>query len=264
MISSGVHMPASQVMSMLGRDTRLLRAISCKGTTFYAKGGNRPPRLASKGVCMGNSIGLQNPGIQFQLMSLKKFKEEFPDIECWLNLHAPDIPKCLPYIRQAQSYLNTIEINISCPNVGEVDISLNDLEALRNQFGGPLYLKGPPLGLFDVDDPWGALNVIEPHVDGFVISNTLPVQVNLFTDAPFEKYQFGVTGPFLRALNCQTIRKFRNKTKKEIIGCGGIAHISHIEDYLEAGARAVQIGSACLWDPHLPVRLARQWEARYG
>ena len=44
-----------------------LGALSCKGTTLLPREGNLSPRIAETPSGMLNSVGLQNPGVQYFL-----------------------------------------------------------------------------------------------------------------------------------------------------------------------------------------------------
>lgn len=254
-IASGVHLPVNRLASYLGPALDLLTAISCKGTTVQTRAGNAPPRLTSRGPLVANYIGLQNPGLACQLDWIRQFRRLYPRTPVWLNLHAPDVGLALPYLRHHED-IATIEVNMSCPNVQSADVPIAALKELRDQFQGQILVKLPPHAFRGVTNFQEALERYEWIVDGFVLSNSMPTEVASFCDEPFATQQFGVSGPFLLELNCATIRQLRPHTTKILVGCGGVAHVSHVREYQMAGADLVQLGSSCLWDPHLPIRCA--------
>ena len=47
-----------------------------------------------------------------------------------------------------------------------------------------------------------------------------------------------------------------------MIGAGGVRTLEDVDQYIEAGASLVAIGTAGMADPRLPERLAREWERR--
>jgi dihydroorotate dehydrogenase (NAD+) catalytic subunit len=46
--------------------------------------------------------------------------------------------------------------------------------------------------------------------------------------------------------------------KIPVIGLGGIASGEDAAEFLIAGARAVEVGTATFWDPRSPVRIAKE------
>jgi dihydroorotate dehydrogenase (NAD+) catalytic subunit len=71
--------------------------------------------------------------------------------------------------------------------------------------------------------------------------------------------QGGVSGPALLAVGVLATRRVAERTGKPVIGVGGIRTPEDVEQYLEAGATLVEVGTAALTDPRVPGRLARWW-----
>lgn len=98
-------------------DLNKLGGIVTKGTSLKLKDGNKPPRVCETASGMLNSIGLQNPGVeyfmQYDLPWLRKF-----DTNIIVNACGSSIDE---YVELAK-ILNTldidaVELNLSCPNV---------------------------------------------------------------------------------------------------------------------------------------------------
>jgi dihydroorotate dehydrogenase len=257
-------MPLSDLVSYLGEDIFALHAVCTKGTTRFRSPGNQPVRLASRGAWLMNSIGLQNPGLDAQVEDLKLFRKHAPHMRCWLNLYAPDISFAVDVIKALPEELrwDAIEVNASCPNVNTEQISIEALRALRACYNRDIYLKIPPDGFVDDKAFSQGVDCFEPHIDGWVVGNTLPYTVKDFTKEPFQRDTAGLSGPFLLEKNLETVRRLAGIGRRKLIGCGGIYHPSHIDAYLNAGCALVEIGSGSLWDPHLAVKLALKWGAK--
>ncbi|MEG1027774.1 MAG: dihydroorotate dehydrogenase, partial [Oscillospiraceae bacterium] len=91
-----------------------LGGISVKGMTLNEKEGNPPPRIAETPSGMLNSVGLQNPGIDFFL------KYELPNLSqkntaIIANVAGSTIEDCVEIVKRIEgTAVDLIELNISC------------------------------------------------------------------------------------------------------------------------------------------------------
>ena len=54
----------------------------------------------------------------------------------------------------------------------------------------------------------------------------------------------GLSGPAIKPIGVRAVYDVYRETSKEIIGCGGISNFEDVIEYMMAGARAVEIGTA--------------------
>ena len=98
-------------------DIGCLGGIAVKGTTLERREGNPPPRVAETPAGMLNSVGLQNPGVEYFI------REELPYLKNTGVKIIANIAGSTPedYAEMARRLNETdvdmIELNISCPNV---------------------------------------------------------------------------------------------------------------------------------------------------
>jgi len=64
-----------------------------------------------------------------------------------------------------------------------------------------------------------------------------------------------LSGPALLPLVLPQVRQVAQSVTAPVIGCGGIHRPADVRAYLQAGAQAVQVGSAFLVDPGVAARL---------
>lgn len=105
-----------------------LGGISCKGTTLEPRFGNPPVRIAETPSGILNSVGLQNPGVESFV------NDELP----WLSEQGTVVIANIAgstaegYVkaveRLADTKVDMVELNISCPNVKEGEL-LSELPA---------------------------------------------------------------------------------------------------------------------------------------
>lgn len=65
-----------------------------------------------------------------------------------------------------------------------------------------------------------------------------------------------LSGPAIRPLALHAVATLATVVSIPVIGCGGISTVAGARQFLAAGARAVQVGTALLSDPHAAVRIA--------
>ncbi|MGO4834996.1 nitronate monooxygenase, partial [Rhizobiaceae sp. 2RAB30] len=70
----------------------------------------------------------------------------------------------------------------------------------------------------------------------------------------------GLSGPALKPITLRMTYQCARAVSIPVIGCGGIATVDDVVEYLIAGARAVQIGTATFISPNTMPRLIRELE----
>jgi dihydroorotate dehydrogenase (NAD+) catalytic subunit len=241
---------------------RRLDAFVTKTVTPQARQGNEPVRIAETDVGMLNSIGLANPGISRFVRDVlpRLAKLELP---IWVSAGgfcADDYADlCSQLDREAA--VDTIELNVSCPNVTAPDEAAHEIvSAARAVTGKPLYAKLSP-GLPDIAA--AAVAAAEAGADGLSLVNTLR---GLALDAGTLKPLLGtatggLSGPALRPVALAAVYACYRATRLPIVGMGGVETGRHALELLAAGASAVALGTVLFGDPDAPSRIRAELEA---
>lgn len=172
-----------------------------------------------------NKIGLRNPGIE----SVKPFpRYGKPLSQCLLSVHgftAADWDLLLDKVAQLQPL--AVELNISCPNVGEISWP-DHLFAHAVATGVPVIVKIPPIRYEEM-----VRDAVESGVPWIHATNTLPVP------------RGGMSGVPLKPLALDAVRRLRAEFGSElgIIGGGGIRGPQDLVEYAEAGADRFAVGT---------------------
>ena len=66
----------------------------------------------------------------------------------------------------------------------------------------------------------------------------------------------GLSGPAIKPIALRLVYQAARAVKIPVVGLGGIATGEDAAEFLIAGARAVEVGTATFWDPRSPVRIA--------
>jgi dihydroorotate dehydrogenase len=181
-----------------------------------------------------NQIGLRNPGIQWLLERVRAGRIDPADKI--ISIHGFDGGEWrLLLARAAELRPLAIELNMSCPNVGRVDWPADLFE--RAATAGPIVIvKLPPVNYGEM--------VRRAHDAGlrwFHCCNTIPVP------------RGGVSGKPLKPFSIRCIGDVREAASKagvsdevRIIGGGGITSPGDVDEYADAGADRVAIGTKAM------------------
>ena len=244
-------------------DLSKLGAIVTKGTSLEPKQGNPSPRIWETPSGMLNSIGLENPGFKVlvneTLPKLKKYN--VPVIVNFFGKTADDYIKFCEEADEIEG-IDALEANLSCPNVKEGGISfgtctktVNKLVAkMRKKTTKTLIAKLTP----NVTDITSIAKAAEDGgADALTCINTLKAMaIDIHTGKPQLANIFGgLSGPAIKPVAIRCVYEVSQTVKIPVIGCGGISSIDDVHEFLLAGAKAVQIGTANFKDPGILLKL---------
>lgn len=237
-------------------DLNKLGGIAVKGLTLKPKAGNKPPRIAETPSGMLNSVGLQNPGIdyflEYELPWLKKY-----DTRIIVNINGNTIEE---YCELAQKLsicsADMIEINISCPNVKQGGIAFGihpdtvykvtkEVKTVATQ---PIIVKLSPSA---PDIAEVALAAQQGGADAISLINTLPgMAIDVITRRPIlSNITGGLSGPAIKPVALRMVWQVAKVVKIPVIGMGGIMTGEDAIEFMLAGATAVAVGTANLSEP---------------
>jgi dihydroorotate dehydrogenase (NAD+) catalytic subunit len=241
---------------------RELDAFVTKTVTPLAREGNAPVRIAETETGMLNSIGLANPGIDtFRTDVLPRLAEL--GIPIWVSAGgfcANDYADICAQL-DSEPVVDTIELNVSCPNVAAADEAAHEIvTAARTATGKPLYAKLSP-SLPDVAAV--AVAAAEAGADGLSLVNTLRgLSLDTRTLRPtLATATGGLSGPALRSVALAAVYACHRATALPIVGMGGVESGRHALELVAAGGSAVALGTVLFADPGAPVRIRAELEA---
>ena len=239
-----------------------LDAFVTKTVTPLRREGNPPPRIAETDEWMLNSIGLQNPGIDAWVADSYPRLREL-GVSLWVSVGGFSAGDYALVCERLDDLLdvNTLELNLSCPNVDEAPETAAELTAAaRGVTGKPLYAKLSP-ALPDIAA--SAQAVAEAGADGLSLVNTLKgLALDPRTLRPrLARGTGGASGPALRPIALACVDACRSAVDLPIVGMGGIASGRDGVDFLAAGASALALGTVLFSDPGAPARVRAELHA---
>ncbi|MBT4258466.1 MAG: dihydroorotate dehydrogenase [Nitrospina sp.] len=238
-------------------DLNGLGAFSTKGLSLKPKIGNPVPRVIETSSGMLNSIGLENIGIDaFLTEKLTQLKNI--DTCIIVNFFGET---SYEYVEMALALsdverLDALEMNVSCPNIDKGGLQFSSdpsilaelVSAVRKVTKKFLIVKLSP----NVTDITLLARAAEnAGADALSVCNTfVGMSIDLKTRKPhLANKTGGLSGPAIKPLALNLVYKTAQMVKIPVIGIGGITSGDDAVEFLLAGAKAVQIGTANFIDP---------------
>ncbi|MDQ3760117.1 MAG: dihydroorotate dehydrogenase, partial [Actinomycetota bacterium] len=205
---------------------------------------------------MINSIGLPNKGLDGFLAQDLPELAELP-VPLIVSAMAPDREGFVRLVSglDERAEVAAIELNVSCPNVksglivGEQPAeTLALVAALRERTEKPLVVKLTP----NTADPVSvAVAAEEGGADGVSLINTLrAAAIAPGTDKPWlGAGSGGLSGPAVRAIALEQVRRVSGQVSICVIGMGGIETAGDAAEFMSMGADLVAVGTASFRDP---------------
>ena len=244
-------------------DLERLGGFIVKGTTGQHREGNPYPRMAETPSGMLNAVGLQNGGVE------KFCKEVYPrikhlDTHIIVNVSGSSIEEYCDVASQIDELerIPAIELNISCPNVkkGGMGFGTNPemaaqvVSAVRKVYRKTLIVKLTP----NVTSVVEIAKAVEgAGADSVSLINTLlGMAVDVEKQRPcLSTITGGLSGPCVKPVAVRCVWQVAHAVKVPIIGLGGISTAADALEFLMAGAKAVEVGTANFIDPTVTMKI---------
>jgi dihydroorotate dehydrogenase (NAD+) catalytic subunit len=246
-------------------DLNQLGGICTKGLSARPMRGNAPWRIVETHGGMLNAIGLQNIGartfVTEKLPELRKY-----DTRIIPNVFGYTIEEYIEAIQilEEGEGIHGYELNISCPNVKAGGESFaNDArqaaavtEAVKKTSSRPVIVKLSP----NVTDVAAIARAVEAAgADALSLINTaVGMSIDIHTRRPrLANVTGGLSGPAVKPIAVRCVFQAFQAVQIPLIGIGGIATVEDALEFIIAGARAVQVGTANFYDPGASIKIVR-------
>ena len=247
-------------------DLEKLGAIVVKGLYLNPRPGNPPPRLAESPSGLINSIGLQGIGVRaFREKILPQLRGlRTPLIVNVCGETDEEFAAVIDYLNRDKR-IAAYELNISCPNVKEggrcpalsPDHTFSLVKLAKAASRRPLIVKLSP----NVTDIVSIAREAEKAgADGLSLVNTLlAMSIDIETRRPRLANTFGgLSGPAIKPIALRMVYQVASQAGIPVLGMGGIMNGRDALEFLIAGAKAVEVGTANLVDPGASVRIVNE------
>lgn len=251
--ASGTFAPREFAQFM---DLSELGGVIVKGISSIPWNGNPTPRVAETYGGMLNAVGLQNPGVDYFIENDLAFLEQF-DTKVIVNLAGKTIEEyCEVASKLADTSVDLLELNISCPNVKEGGIGFGTsakmaeqvTRAVKKVSKQPLIVKLSP----NVTDITEIAKAVEyAGADAVSLINTLiGMKIDIHKKSPVLANKIGgFSGPAIKPVAVRMVYQVARAVKVPIIGLGGIMTGEDAIEFILAGASAISVGTASFTNP---------------
>ena len=191
-----------------------------------------------------NAVGLSNPGAE----KFSKLLGE-PDYPVIVSLAGSDPSEIASMVDIFDDAACAFEINMSCPNVDGVGADIGDdpklvaniVRASKSATDSPVFVK---IGHHMLSS---AVEAVATGADGITAINTIPATaISGDGKAVFGLHAGGLSGGVIKHIALRAVYDLADMCDAPIIGCGGVECWQDAVEFLQAGASAVQIGSAVM------------------
>ena len=242
-------------------DLGKLGAVITKGTSLKPKSGNKPPRVCETASGMLNSIGLQNPGVEYfaqnDLPNLRKY-----DTKIIVNACGSSIEEYVELCKILNTLdIDGVELNLSCPNVKEGCMAFGNTyegvrkvtSAVREVLQKPLIVKLTP-NVTNIAEI--AKGVEDGGADAVSLINTLlGMKIDINTRKPvLANNTGGLSGPAIKPVAVRMVYQVAQAVKIPIMGLGGIMNGEDAIEFMLAGATTISIGAGNFVDPYTSIK----------
>ena len=227
--------------------------VVTKSFSFNPHSGYVNPTTVAVDGGIINAIGLSNPGVENFLEELKKVDRENNVLIASIYGATPD--EFSQLVGEIDDYVDMIELNISCPHAMEgygasigqnCDLTHTIVSAAKNNSKVPIIAKLTP-NVTDIVEI--AKSCEDAGADALSLINTLGpgMKINIDVARPVLANKFGgMSGKAIKPIAISNVYSVFEAVDIPLIGVGGIYNYEDVVEFLFAGARAVQIGTAIM------------------
>jgi dihydroorotate dehydrogenase (NAD+) catalytic subunit len=216
------------------------------------KGYPNPTTVEVRGGII-NAIGLSNPGLESFKIELEKINEKVPTIA---SLYGSSPEEFSQVAKEVEDMVDALELNVSCPHamtgcgasIGQdPDLTSEIVRKVKQTVKIPVIVKLTP-NVTDIVEI--AMAAEKAGGDGLTLINSLGpgMCIDLETARPVLSNRFGgMSGPAIKPIALRCVYQVYEAVKIPIMGVGGIMDYKDAVEFLYAGARCVQVGTAVMY-----------------
>lgn len=248
-------------------DISCIGGISTKGMTNLPRLGNNVPRIAEGNSVILNAVGLQNPGVEHFIKYDLPFLRE-KGIVIIANVAGSTLEDYGKICNTLDGLVDMVELNISCPNVraGGMALGIKPQNIEEVTALAKANLKKTPL-----------IVKLSPNVESITVNARAAENggadcislVNTFTGMAIDLERRkpiianntgGVSGAGIKPIALKMVYEAAHAVKIPVIGMGGIMTGKDALEFMCAGAKAVQVGTANFCDATAMPRIIKEMD----
>lgn len=244
-------------------DLSRLGGFIIKGTTLNHREGNPYPRMVETPSGMLNAVGLQNKGVDYMIEHIyPRIKDAGSEVI--VNVSGATVDDYVAVCEKLAPLdaINAIEVNISCPNVKQGGMAFGTscsgaaevTRAVRRAYPKNVIVKLSPnvTSIADI-----AKAVEAEGADSVSLINTLlGMSIDVERQRPhLSTITGGLSGAAVRPVAVRMVWQVAHAVKIPVVGLGGIMNGRDAIEFMLAGARAIEVGTANFIDPTVTIKI---------
>lgn len=200
-----------------------------------------------------NAIGLSNPGVDAFIDELERIDESGKVIASIYGSSAGEFSEIASKI---ENIVDAVELNVSCPHaqkgcgasIGEdPEFTGEIVKAVKKTVDTPVIVKLTP-NVTDIVEI--ALSAEKAGCDALTLINSVGpgMRIDIDSGNPILSNKFGgLSGPAVKPIALRCVFDVYDAVHVPLIGVGGITDYRDAIEFMFAGARCVQIGTAIMY-----------------
>lgn len=244
-------------------DLSRLGGFIIKGTTLNHREGNPHPRMVETPSGMLNAVGLQNKGVDYMIEHIyPRIKDAGSEVI--VNVSGATVDDYVAVCEKLAPLdaINAIEVNISCPNVKQGGMAFGTscsgaaevTRAVRRAYPKTVIVKLSP----NVTSIAEIAKAVEAEgADSVSLINTLlGMSIDVERQRPhLSTITGGLSGAAVRPVAVRMVWQVAHAVKIPVVGLGGIMNGRDAIEFMLAGARAIEVGTANFIDPAVTIKI---------
>lgn len=228
-------------------------AVVTKSIGIQERKGYSTPVVSEIKTGLLNAVGLPNPGIDNFVEEYKDFPDKKRVV---VSIFGGDAEEFITLARRVEiAGFDKVELNLSCPHVrgvgSEIGQDLDMVEEIVSEIKRKTRLQVWSKLTPNVTNIVSLAKASE-GADAYVLINTLKATgVEIFSRKfVLSNVVGGYSGPGIKPIALRAVYDVYKETGKDIIGVGGITSWQDAIEFFLLGAKAVQVGTALLYEDY--------------
>ncbi len=246
LLASGILDESGDTMARIARSGA--GGIVTKSIGIEPRSGYENPVIYELPYGLLNAMGLPNPGIEEYGDEIVKAKSS--GVPVIGSIFGKDVEEFRYLAKKMEEYgADAVELNLSCPHakgygmeIGvDAELVAEIVEGVKREVNIPVWAKLTP----NTDSIVRIAKAAE-KADALVLINTVKAMaIDIDAKMPVLSNIFGgLSGPAVKPIGIRAVYEVYREIDKPIIGVGGISNGRDALEYIMAGARAVEVGTA--------------------
>lgn len=232
--------------------------VTIKSLSILPRTGHPNPTMGGFDNYFLNAVGLSNPGIEEGIKEIHKFKQicDAPLIGSVFAGTVKEFGEVAQRISKAP--IDILEIDISCPNVGDefgspFAYNVEAATAIAKAVKKSTKTSGVPISMKLSPNAWNIAQIAaaceKAGADAITAVNTASgMAIDSTFQTPFlSNTMGGVSGPALKPIALKAVWDVYNEVRIPIIATGGVTSGEDAIEMMLAGGTLVGVGSAVFW-----------------